>query len=322
MKRLVILPFLMLMNFGIAQNLSFDTQVLEEESADPIIDALVVIEGTNLSQKTDAQGNFGFSDTVPDGDYLVSVHKEGYESLQFLIEVGSGKRIKVEKLILELTKKERKRRKKAVKKDEKAKEKKIDSIEKALKKREKKLKKLRKDNSVDVDYESGPSEPEVKQPTFSFAQVKYAETLGVPVTELTNANLYDFIDEWMGTPYQMGGANKDGIDCSSFTQRLYTKAYDLYIERTASKQYNSRYTDKFKGQEFLKEGDLLFFKGVGTNSNDIGHVGVYLRNNKFVHSTSRRGLTQSGVKVSDLTDQYWQTRFVAAGRRINEAGVE
>jgi lipoprotein Spr len=56
----------------------------------------------------------------------------------------------------------------------------------------------------------------------------------------------------------------------------------------------------------LKEGDLVFFN---TNGRGVSHVGVYLGNNKFIHSSVSRG-----VMVSDLFETYYLRRFVGAGR--------
>ncbi len=156
-------------------------------------------------------------------------------------------------------------------------------------------------------------QPEILLPI----QKKYGKIIGVPPEQIKNIPLYEFIDSWMGTTYKMGGENKKGIDCSFFTQFLYHDVYNNLIERTAEKQFNSNSTDKFLGQEFLKQGDLLFFNKRGSQHNPITHVGVYLGNNYFVHSTSKRGNSGSnGVQISDFTDRYWQKMFVAAGRKL------
>ena len=117
----------------------------------------------------------------------------------------------------------------------------------------------------------------------------------------------------MGTPYLMGGENPSGIDCSSFAQRLFIKSYDnLYIERTAQKQFDSQHTELFKDRSYLREGDLIFF---GKDSSNITHVGVYLTNNKFVHATANRSEGPSGVKISDLTLPFWNRLYFSSGRR-------
>ena len=55
---------------------------------------------------------------------------------------------------------------------------------------------------------------------FSTVQFKFAMLMDVDVEALTEPVMYDFIDEWMGTRYRMGGTTKKGIDCSAFTGSL------------------------------------------------------------------------------------------------------
>lgn len=92
--------------------------------------------------------------------------------------------------------------------------------------------------------------------------------------------------------------------------------YSFNIERDSKSQYRSRRTHK-KGTSIKKlhEGDLVFFgRSIGT----ISHVGLYLKNGYFVHSTSTKGNQGSGVKISNLKNNaYWRKKFIAAGRRIN-----
>ena len=126
-------------------------------------------------------------------------------------------------------------------------------------------------------------------------QKKYGEILGIAPQNVKNIQLYSFIDNWENTPYRMGGETKRGIDCSFFTQFLYHDVYNSLIERTAEKQYMAPDTDKFIGQEFLKQGDLLFFNLTGSQYHKITHVGVYLGHDKFVHSTARKASNGNNV---------------------------
>ena len=168
------------------------------------------------------------------------------------------------------------------------------------------------DVPLDIPSDTGTAE-EVPTNTYSETLEKYAGILGVNVNDLSNEDLYEFIDNWLGTPYLMGGETKNSIDCSSFSQRLYINAYDkMYLERTAQKQFNSEFTELFAGKKYLSEGDLIFF---GKDRYNISHVGVYLRNDRFVHSTSATVDGPSGVKISKLTDPYWSKKFLSAGRR-------
>jgi cell wall-associated NlpC family hydrolase len=57
----------------------------------------------------------------------------------------------------------------------------------------------------------------------------------------------------------------------------------------------------------LREGDLVFFCTNGDGR--VSHVGIYLKDNKFVHASSSRG-----VCVDDLRQNYYATHFHAAAR--------
>lgn len=142
----------------------------------------------------------------------------------------------------------------------------------------------------------------------SMLQFRYAMMLDVPVEEITNFSLYHFVDEWYGTRYRFGGTTKNGVDCSSFTQKLYAATYGIEIPRTAVTQYSAC---KRINKEELREGDLIFFH---TTRAGISHVGVYLGNDRFVHASSSRG-----VVISNLTESYYVNAYRASGRIETEA---
>ena len=139
-------------------------------------------------------------------------------------------------------------------------------------------------------------------------QLKYALLLDVEVEQVVNLNLFKMIDEWMGTRYRLGGADKTGIDCSALMQILFTSLYGVSIPRTAREQYD--FSKKVSRTE-LKEGDLVFFNTIG----GVSHVGMYLQNNKFIHAST------SGVTISDLYDEYWSRKFIGVGR-IDQAQTQ
>ena len=133
-------------------------------------------------------------------------------------------------------------------------------------------------------------------------QVKYAVLLNTSLEYVVNTKMFEFIDEWYGTRYRLGGTTKRGIDCSAFSQFLFASVYGLTLPRTAREQY--KLTNRISRTE-LNEGDLIFFNTRG----GISHVGVYLQNNKFVHAAS-----SEGVMISDIFDEYWVRRFIGVGR--------
>lgn len=130
----------------------------------------------------------------------------------------------------------------------------------------------------------------------------YATVLGVPVDELQRAELYGFIDDWMGVPHRTGGTDRRGLDCSAFVGLVMREVYDKNVPR-ASKDMADHIKRKYEQQ--LQEGDLVFFS---FGRRTIDHVGIYLHNHKFVHvSTSR------GVIISDLRDPWYYKYFTRAG---------
>ncbi len=134
-------------------------------------------------------------------------------------------------------------------------------------------------------------------------QIKYSEQLGVQKENITNIELYSFIDEWMGVPYKYGGKTKEGVDCSDLTVILCKTVYNKTIEVPSSKIYSQCKPIDLKE---IQEGDLVFFK---IDGDKISHVGVYLQNNKFVHAT-----TKKGVMINDLNEPYYKKYFYKAAR--------
>src|SRR5690606_35799847 len=106
----------------------------------------------------------------------------------------------------------------------------------------------------------------------------FSQIMGVALSATSNLKLYQFVYDWIGTPYRLGGSTKKGIDCSGFAIELYNKVFSTIIGSN-SRNIFSMVSPVNKDQ--LKEGDLVFFK-IGTRS--ISHVGVYIGNNKFAHA--------------------------------------
>jgi lipoprotein Spr/probable lipoprotein NlpC len=131
---------------------------------------------------------------------------------------------------------------------------------------------------------------------------KYARMMDVPKKKIKNPELYQFIDDWIGTKYQYGGLSKNGIDCSGFTYLLYKEVYDKTIPRNTSGQVDI-IKRKYEGQ--LKEGDLVFFD---YDKKKFSHVGVFLQNGYYVHASTRKG-----VMVQKLKDPYTYKYFSRGG---------
>ncbi len=110
---------------------------------------------------------------------------------------------------------------------------------------------------------------------------------------------------WMGVPYQYGGHSKSGTDCSGFVMEVFKAVYDMKLERNSAKMFE-RNCKRIKKSE-LREGDLVFF--ITGRSGKISHVGIYLNDGDFVHSSSSKGVT-----INNLSQRYYVKHYAAAGR--------
>ena len=140
----------------------------------------------------------------------------------------------------------------------------------------------------------------------SSLQFKYAQVLNRNVELVTNTSLIGFIDDWWGTKYKYGGTSKRGIDCSSFTGLLMGSVFGFVLPRTAKEQYSV--CSKLRKDDML-EGDLVFFNTRG----GVSHVGVYLGDGYFVHSSS-----SAGVTINSLNERYFSRKFISGGRIESE----
>ncbi len=131
---------------------------------------------------------------------------------------------------------------------------------------------------------------------------------GVDIDYLSNPMLYMELYKWLGTPHVLRSRGQGGIDCSGLVKIIYRKVYGLELK--GSSQDISR-TVKPIDVEELKEGDLVFFRIY--HQSRIDHVGIYLGNGRFIHTSSSNGVT-----ISELSAYYYRRRFVKAGRLLPE----
>lgn len=118
------------------------------------------------------------------------------------------------------------------------------------------------------------------------------------------------IIKYIDTPYKYGGNSDKGIDCSAFTQTIFTNVTSYSLPRTAREQYEVGYSID---RDELKFGDLVFFNT--RRRVRPGHVGIYIGENLFAHSSCKLGVT-----ISSLDEDYYFRKFMG-GRRIKEVSL-
>lgn len=119
---------------------------------------------------------------------------------------------------------------------------------------------------------------------------------------LVKAALYEQYKEWKGTPHGEGGLSKRGIDCSGFVLVTFKSKLGILLPRTTDSQIQLGSHVK-KSQ--LRTGDLVFFK----TGSFQRHVGVYLEEGKFLHTSSKYG-----VSIANLNHGYWKSAYWKAKR--------
>lgn len=111
---------------------------------------------------------------------------------------------------------------------------------------------------------------------------------------------------WLGAPYRYGGNTRRGVDCSGLSCAIYNKVYSVRLERTCASQLAKDCRRVAKGS--LRSGDLVFFT-TSSSGREAGHVGVYLKDGRFIHAS-----TSKGVIVSGLDENYFKKHWLAGGR--------
>ena len=107
----------------------------------------------------------------------------------------------------------------------------------------------------------------------------------------------------LGIRYRFGGETVNGMDCSSFTQKVYRIA-GIELPRTA--RYQAQLGVKVSRDE-LKPGDLLFFQ---TYAKFPSHVGIYIGNGQMIHASS----AHKSITISRIDKPYYKRRFLFAKR--------
>ncbi|WP_026627467.1 C40 family peptidase [Dysgonomonas capnocytophagoides] len=129
------------------------------------------------------------------------------------------------------------------------------------------------------------------------------------ISDQKKQNIAPTAKMFLNTPYLWGGKNILGIDCSGFTQIVFSLCgYNLLRDASMQNTQGSA-IDSLNEAE---TGDLIFFDKMGK----ITHVGIYLGENKIIHASGKVRIDKiddTGIFNTE-TENY--THSLASIRRI------
>ena len=163
---------------------------------------------------------------------------------------------------------------------------------------------IKKQNEVSMPSFSKPVKTTLSN-TIVSAKKLNTEDFGSSIEECTSLQ-FKYAQLMVGHQVSLRRYYKKGSDCSAYVGELLRSAYNINPPRTARAQY--AVCEKIT-KDNLQEGDLVFFNTRG----GISHVGMYLGNNYFTHSS-----TTNGVTISNLNDTYYSRKFICGGRMTAE----
>ena len=107
-----------------------------------------------------------------------------------------------------------------------------------------------------------------------------------------------------------------GFDCSGFVGYVYKQELGIKLPRNT--QGLLKMDAPVIARADLEPGDLILFNDRGRGR--VSHVGIYMGDDKFIHSSSSR--KGGGVRVDKLSSRYWNASYLQAKRVLNEEAQE
>jgi len=117
----------------------------------------------------------------------------------------------------------------------------------------------------------------------------------------------------LNKPYSYATEGPNTFDCSGFVCYCYKGIFDINLPRSAKDIGYSDY-ELIENIDDLEKGDVVCFN---TNKGDkdlSDHVGIYLGDQEFIHSSSGQGR----VIISPINEGYYGERFSWGKRIISE----
>mgnify|MGYP002336153591 CR=1 FL=1 len=99
-------------------------------------------------------------------------------------------------------------------------------------------------------------------------------------TSTMGAQVVAEAETWLGVRYEWGGMDRNGVDCSGLTYRVYEK-FGKALPRTSQAQYSSG-PGRIIPKSEAKPGDMVFF---GSGSSDVVSVGIVSGPDEVIKAT-------------------------------------
>ncbi len=122
-------------------------------------------------------------------------------------------------------------------------------------------------------------------------------------------SVINFSKKYLGSPYRGGGKGPNSFDCSGFTSFVFNN-FGIKLGSSSGDQAEQLPTIS---KNDIQPGDLVFYNGRRRGSR-VGHVGLVISKHEngefdFIHSAS-----SVGISVSNSESDYYNRRYVKAGR--------
>ena len=163
------------------------------------------------------------------------------------------------------------------------------------------------DKKTAVTSRSGEAERE-NEDSENNKEIKDSEVKEEKNSSSTGAQVVEYAKSFIGKVKYVSGGNSPstGFDCSGFTCYVY-KHFGITLNRVSGAQASNGVA---VDRDNLQLGDLVLFND--NNNSKIGHVGIYIGGNQFVHAANGK----KGVITTSLSDSYYAKRYVCARRVI------
>ncbi|MBO5418477.1 MAG: C40 family peptidase [Bacteroidales bacterium] len=147
-----------------------------------------------------------------------------------------------------------------------------------------------------------------------FRSIKMGEGDSSSISPKETENIIAEAEKLVGVPYLWGGMTAKGVDCSGLV-RISFLMNGILLPRNASQQIRCGDEVNMSSLDNLERGDLLFF---GTPASEgkpqrITHVGIYLGDNRFIHSSH---MVRINSLIPEEKDYYENSHRLIAARRL------